>query len=1272
MGIGVGGWEMININYWVCVYSIEGPGGNIFLYGYATPARGTSKTWKIKRINLPKAKRLNRFSIFMTEAELLEFRNRFLCSHALSLLVEKSPFEVKCGTMIERPAIYALEHESTQKIFPKSLSGDLATISALWSIDKEAIIHDVFPADSREDVIPVLAEILRALEKETSINFTASEIARFGNFEIIDYPYGDYSLPSGLSIFTENKIHPINQESHTDSILVRIDSPLAQDKELIIGCKLYNGYNSTIILDQVKKWNPKDREEPIRFQAKEPLSKYDVSVWDSENGSLVAHKSVGLVRSIPITMGLAGPRQHILSKWTKSLPSNLRERAEKVDRITYQHIHIKPDSFDPWRDAEEHAEHLKKILFPKGTKDKFFENSSESQLGIAHFLNELISDPEVKKAVIIDPFFGVSGLDMLIARLHNPHKSIVVITSCVKDVDPEQSSSVKEYDSAAALREFCEHHKDLLPNSLEIISLENPSRSDQQFHDRYLLLEMEHEQVVYILSNSLNSAARRFPLTIARLSDSIAPDLVSYLSELKQGNIKGRPQLQKNVVWKTPVRHQPRYQVAAMPNGLEMFKGWETVLDLIIDPSVLQLSDRILLKIYRIFGSTSQITDILLRNATVLDNKDGKMSWRLPEDQVKDIVSLIKNRINHEPNKAPQILTALAFWAYHGGPDSLDYEFEASIAASVKTLLSDWVDKLENDTSRKYTFQPLQEDWSAALSLNPIFSQLRYPDGWFEFRFSPEGTFFSSLLFRLSPDLLINLITERKSWPLFALILNEVNNHDSQFARPLLNAASGVLQALGIAILWREYLIGDNPLDAIKTRLSESSISNLDQFLVLIYLTLDLLKGNNFQGLPSELITSIWPKEPMNEKLKQSLKHIIGEHARNQVPAVAEILAEIITNENDAKFLREWGIEEIIRRLPMKGQPQESTEHGFSASSDYKNTHTIARLLWRLYADPLKWYEDEILNKLDFGGFNDPLLRTRDYSFWDSLTTGLLWGLYIGNAIVIAAPEDKKDLASSYIFEKIADKLSKLEPEVWFYQDNHLLLGNLMINLGRSINLEKGSPKPDIILQFANNNFMPGWLRLLLILSSQKLAGDYKAELVPLIQTVKTDRLALFNAKDLISFFLRVRKAHQHDLPKPVLTEIKLLTRSLKEKTMPYNSITYLSKRMSINLDWLKLAPKYGISETDLCDILEVKPQELRMPSVQRKIYPFIRDLMKVFRKLEEFKDDANVTKWMYTPNYYLICPVPNIIPSTPWQLIREGRISDILDLIDKQGIKSK
>jgi hypothetical protein len=211
------------------------------------------------------------------------------------------------------------------------------------------------------------------------------------------------------------------------------------------------------------------------------------------------------MRSIGANVGIAGPIRRQVTRWSCDFTAQLRDRAERVRLDSKQQVTVRSSADDPWREAELEAQTLAQSWFPSPNEGRFFPNAQESTLGAVEFLADLMRRAGLVRVLITDPFFDRIGVESLLTRLGDV-KEVRVVASHVTDGSSTLAEKIR--DLAAA----CDLVLDVLPRNLEVLNLENPGESTQQFHDRYILIEFGNGQQilkreVWMLSNSLSSLA---------------------------------------------------------------------------------------------------------------------------------------------------------------------------------------------------------------------------------------------------------------------------------------------------------------------------------------------------------------------------------------------------------------------------------------------------------------------------------------------------------------------------------------------------------------------------------------------------------------------------------------------------------------------------------------------------------------------------------------------------------------------------------------------
>ncbi|MHC5719205.1 MAG: VPA1262 family N-terminal domain-containing protein, partial [Nostoc sp.] len=168
-------------------------------------------------------------------------------------------------------------------------------------------------------------------------------------------------------------------------------------------------------------------------------------------------------------------------------------------------------------------------LFPEPSGGGFFPkgwcgDEPGSRLRFFEWLQSLTKNTTASKILIIDPYFGRSGITELIARAEATDTEYVVLTNTqVKSDDdlPELESGKDKLEEplrATELKQVCKQ-LELLLNNLKFWLFDLRSKEGgktQLFHDRYILVFDESGYIItgYHLSNSLQGATRKHPLLI--------------------------------------------------------------------------------------------------------------------------------------------------------------------------------------------------------------------------------------------------------------------------------------------------------------------------------------------------------------------------------------------------------------------------------------------------------------------------------------------------------------------------------------------------------------------------------------------------------------------------------------------------------------------------------------------------------------------------------------------------------------------------------------
>jgi hypothetical protein len=158
----------------------------------------------------------------------------------------------------------------------------------------------------------------------------------------------------------------------------------------------------------------------------------------------------------------------------------------------------------------------------------------------------------IRAAILVDPYFGTDALRQIALRLASRDVALTIVTSWVK-VDPDTGAELREgHNKTDLLHRTLIELKPFLNVRLQLFNLADGN--EKAFHDRYLLLyPHERSPIVYILSNSLNRIAGKWPFCMSVLADDTRPEVQNYIEGLAAGkDVTGCTSPQITYSWPLP------------------------------------------------------------------------------------------------------------------------------------------------------------------------------------------------------------------------------------------------------------------------------------------------------------------------------------------------------------------------------------------------------------------------------------------------------------------------------------------------------------------------------------------------------------------------------------------------------------------------------------------------------------------------------------------------------------------------------------------------
>ena len=1051
--------------YWCCLYAVERDGKLTLVYGYAVSAQEPASKWASSLVSACAAWRLNKFNCFLSAVDLRAFGEQLLTGR-LQLSTKTGQVEIDTAGLRRRPSVYAIPRTFISSGSPQSFSDEPALVDSFWSVSKKPLIAKAFPEKgfTLEQMREATRTLFRQLQSETSISFLADEAGRFGNFEIVRYLSGDIRKSDGLCCVT----------SRSDlSLVVWIESPLDAKIEIYINCRMFNGgrpKGRTCILDELRVW---DAGTPMRFSPKEPYTEYEVSMWSS--GNVIAYQHQSLMRSIGANTTVAGPTLRRVTKWSQGFPTNMRERAESVRLDATRLITTRSPHDDPWRDAELEAHALVESWFPSGTKGRFFLNARESTLEAVEFLSELMRRTGVTCVTIVDPFFDRVGVESLLTRL-----------GCVKEVKVLTShvlGSKGTVDGTIDLKAACESCRETLPPKLEVINLESPGGTSQQFHDRYVVIESEGKisaREVWMLSNSLSSLAVRYPLVVVPLDQEVANQVADYVKSLDKGQLVERSSLQARVVWTNHRRPIPQ-SMTPIPHLNREYPGWELILEVLVPDAV----------------PDAERARIAVANG-LLNQHLPEIDWQVPVKAIPQVVGKVKGAMSAKTENRHALLTAISGWAYHGGPSATQYGFDSGEVALIRDAFAKHLTAQSQTSRLTYEFPPLRDAVQLPESLEHVWSLLN--QGPLDTRngMTPELFFFAEAIWTLTPHALVQLLDATRNFALFCWVSLYGRTADDRRAQTFLGSQLGAVQALGALFLRdiaeKESGNSGNSLSVLASKLAKSNLPQLELLFSMIFISARYTRPEISDPTPFAACASLWTSQPLSEIERRRVALLVDRAAPNRAIPMISALADECPLPVDASGFRLWCVDQIRAQLPLK--PALSQQSEIRVVADDVTLTKAAEAVWHLHEEATStWFFDEIIKKIDLWTALEPLLRARDYPRWNKALEDVLLAMAFGLAVANAAPSARnREEFLRIAAPNMAKVLLKLGPEVWHhFADFKGRLANVVVFLGHCAELLSNGDF-QIVENIVADERMPSVWKLLLVLQSPKLVRKYAVQ----------------------------------------------------------------------------------------------------------------------------------------------------------------------------------
>jgi len=1019
------------------VFHRPSDGFNALIYGYALDiGEAEPFPWHTININSNRRWKLLCFRCVINNTDIDTYLKEFDSKE--KYVIEEKQIDLPGWAL--RPAIYVLGRDDHGKGI-KSLTDRVCRGKIYYALDKTAFLERLFPPDNmerekvKEDILRLEAGVL----KDIGIKLFSSDSDRFGNIEIYDSLDSSSLLePIGLHVgmIKETRTsmnRPWSQQPISQGVTIWADETFEVNLPVWVNISLFNGRNNSVntIADELKQIQRVGEE--IKCKAEEPVSSLKIKVW-SEHGELLHCSHSYLVRSININMALQSGKKIIKDPWSEKLPKKYQAKVENVESLSRESINIGGYSFDPWVPEGEAFQRTLKSLFSSPSQDRFFDATQEGEVLFFEYLQSLFDRNEVRKATFIDPFFGEEATVRLLPRLKNPSLSVEVITSLVNKKNEGDTETPLEKMQKTLLQ-----NKTLLPSNFKVINVQNNNASEQQFHDRFLLLETSNGTEGWILGNSYHSQSQKYPAIMIKLQEDIITEIVQYFSDLLIGKAE-KKEARSNVLYESKgIEITDGTKCEPLPGGLEYFPNWEYIIGFFPNQ-----------------GSDSQEVLRQLIDNGFLENRQGFSTWRVTEDKLDEVTIKIKDYIHkllaeeHYADKISDCFKCLAHWTYHGA----GFHVQDIIVSDdrITTILTEILDALSEEI--KSSLNKQEKQWS---QIKTVFEQFKdeiesYEQCWALYEHSYEfdyllkyNRFYAEYLWYVDREVYYETLD--KNFILLPHWLYVLHRRKNFGAYHLSEIATRFLVFSELQSYFNQ--------DVNSTWLS-MPVSNIIK-LKNLFTYLSIVREEKQRKLITYAI-------PLLEKDEIEYNDILPYLQNLRINALISLTEALEPTKHE---LADMVRESIIDRWTSKLKKEELFFH---YTQDRPETEMLVDISTRLYeSDWPNWYTQQFLNEFQWDKYKNPFQRFHQYSLWHSNSIRLLWSLYVGLTYLETQIQKVDTCNKTEVLTKILKEIINrfeqyLVPSVWHLPFRDVLLDDVLYLIGLLVDkLEMKEEMPKLL-----------------------------------------------------------------------------------------------------------------------------------------------------------------------------------------------------------------
>jgi hypothetical protein len=380
----------------------------------------------------------------------------------------------------------------------------------------------------------ILTRLLATLQAELNLPFKDRYAGRLGNFEVFQLASW---LETDSPVLTE--FVPENRKDLTGPRTLQICRTPAFAKQVHIAHLVCRTHHD-VIVDRLIRLSPEVTRQAVPLP--EAPDELELWIFEEDGEAPVFYEQSNFIRQVNAVMAVMGHSvviQDELSSRAKQSGESAAKTIRTVTSISPQRSVIGGTPKGSWRAFSEGMQDFTRHYATDTGEDRWFPKGIEGEIGAIAHLNRLLNGGRIQRAVLVDPWFGSQSVARLLVRLSSRNLDLTIITSWTTE-NPDTNERVESRDDATAeLEAALNNVRHLLNPSVTVSNLVDGQ--DHAFHDRYLLIYPHDGRVqAYLLSNSINKMAGKWPFAMSLLTPVVSRQVQHYIEGLCRGEDTAR------------------------------------------------------------------------------------------------------------------------------------------------------------------------------------------------------------------------------------------------------------------------------------------------------------------------------------------------------------------------------------------------------------------------------------------------------------------------------------------------------------------------------------------------------------------------------------------------------------------------------------------------------------------------------------------------------------------------------------------------------------